>query len=75
MDWQPIEIAPKDETTVDVWVQGPVHGYRVASIWWCPRENGWYDPDACYGDGGLAELSEGHAFTHWMPLPPAPAPL
>lgn len=73
-DWQPIETAPRDGTTILGWFpirlleadrRGTVHTrHDVMVIMWrqdCPR---WSGPD-----GGLTREPP----THWMPLPPPPS--
>lgn len=81
-EWQPIETAPKDGTTVIV-------GFDIASV--------WIVRSACWDDGqgwdstGFDSLDEARGWwsycnsvsseklegiyepTHWMPLPPAPS--
>ncbi len=75
MTWQPIETAPKDETSIDVWVESHGIAYRIADVWWNPDDTMplggcWWDKDADYGDGGpLTGVP-----THWMPLPAPPEP-
>lgn len=63
MDWQPIETAPKDGTSVLLWFTRAEpqigrfrrgHGARTRR-WWVG--DFWIEP------------------THWMPLPPPPAAL
>jgi hypothetical protein len=79
--WIPIETAPKDGTTIDVWRDGhrytvywglPPHccgemGQYCDSDWHGLKEPGWIC--STFGEfvGG-----EHHPFTHWMPLPDAP---
>ena len=79
--WMPIETAPKDGTTIDVWRDGhrytvywglPPHccgemGQYCDSDWHGLKEPGWIC--STFGEfvGG-----EHHPFTHWMPLPDAP---
>lgn len=56
MDWQPIESAPKDGTTVLVW--SPTHGAFVA---W-NKGHGWHTEPGVYV----------RRPTHWMPIPEPP---
>ena len=83
-DWQPIETAPKDGTTVLLAAPG-----RVTAGEWCPEqwltasdyhmttgeylgrsETGECIPAYwCSWDGGFTDEC---APTHWMPLPDAP---
>ena len=81
MAWQPIETAPKDGTTIDVWRDGlretvywglPPHhcgemGSYCDSDWHNLKEKDWIC--ATFGEftGG-----EDDPFTHWMPLPAPP---
>jgi hypothetical protein len=64
MDWQSIDTAPRDGTSVLVWF--PELGHMVASF------NGH---DAVNNAGGWSVGFDyyGPKPTHWMPLPPAPA--
>lgn len=62
--WQPIEIAPKDQTIL---VTGP-NGTRVDTATWANRENStthsWRTSDNTYLPNDQV--------THWMPLPEEP---
>jgi hypothetical protein len=65
-EWQAIESAPKDETSVQVWC-------RVSG--WGPRA--WFDPENPrrgwgYTDSDWAGTWVGVYPTHWMPLPAPP---
>ena len=84
MQWQPIETAPKDETSVLLWVPTstriahPSGGYVTLSKWYVHYMNGEPNPnrapeweqDEMYGGFGgyMGPLKP----SHWMPLPPAP---
>ena len=66
-DWQPIETAPRDGTTV----LGYLPGRRldedrddVVTIYW---HDLWGTPGWC-----ITESGEGVGPTHWMPLPEPP---
>ena len=66
MEWQPIETAPKDGTTVlylspalGIWVGCEPEGYARGE--WSRRGNSWCGQ--AFGDGDE---------THWCNLPPAP---
>ena len=74
-DWQPIETAPKDGTTILIACRNRV----TAGDWVEPRvfyvngepEYNEFDPYWQSWDGGF--LLEGeHVATHWMPLPDPP---
>ena len=76
MEWQPIESAPKDGTTVLAIVSnnpgrlleyqaGRVFSISHAGITECGYDLGW---NVYPGLGGCGDNS----FTHWMPLPPPP---
>lgn len=75
--WQPIETAPKDETTVDLWVVGTPFpdkpekklGIRIPDCWFCPEEKEWIRT------GTFDEIeiikAEGIEITHFLiPSPP-----
>lgn len=80
--WQPIETAPRDGTTIDVWRDGtretvywglPPHccgemGQYCDSDWHSIKKPGWIC--STFGEfvGGKHD-----PFTHWRPLPDAPA--
>lgn len=77
-DWQPIETAPKDGSSMLLWwVPRRGHGRpsMVLSFWSCrahahmsqPRDCP-HEPD-CVADWGFGYAGE---MTHWMPLPPPP---
>lgn len=82
MEWQPIETAPRDGTTVLLWKAAPtwpVGGRprrypRVADY----RVGLWVGPRAELPSGGWRYLSHGYEFgqddrfSHWMPLPKPP---
>lgn len=64
-EWQPIETAPKDGTTVDLWcVAGFGAAERAPGMEY--RDGSWEHELA--GD----ELNEGWTPAHWRPLPPPP---
>ena len=71
MEWQPIETAPRDGTTILVWQKGSVEFAR-----W--NTGPWNKMPRPFWDGTLAALwgkmtARNHPPTHWMPLPPPPA--
>lgn len=67
-EWQPIETAPKDLSSVLVYIPGYVLGQEneIASVYWNVRFKCWcavaVEMEPIYGEP-----------THWMPLPPPPA--
>jgi hypothetical protein len=72
MSWKPIETAPKDETTVDLWVKttdSREFGFRLTNAHYCPEEGNWL-----INAGGLEGYEEltGAIATHWRPLPEPP---
>lgn len=68
--WQPIETAPKDGTSVLIHTEGPGCGAAVCFFDTEWGDEGWWMLD----DGKLAlELPlRGADPTHWMPLPRGP---
>jgi len=88
MEWRTIDSAPKDGTTIDVWiVQFSIEGGRLIA-----RDKGRRIPDAWWGtpyygdkrewdkqwvarDGAWTEPleSDTYSITHWMPLPESPS--
>lgn len=68
MEWQPIDTAPKDGTTIEIF--GPVRfanapGYIAIAEW---RSVGWYRDKWVTSTGQSAdELGEGPP-THWRPF-------
>lgn len=64
MSWQPIETAPKDRTTVDLWAKcwdsdtDTFEWQRFCDCRW--SGDGWYG------------LAAGFFATHWQPLPAPP---
>jgi len=78
--WQPIATAPRDGTTIDVWVGGEFPR-RIADVRWRkPTDSEWWvhagdtieKPDSTWHDtwGPFGKDSQP---THWMPLPAPPA--
>lgn len=73
MGWQPIEVAPKDGTPVDLW---SAKGFRVASCAWDVTEYGGMNEADVFGwtdTDGHRSVMGAAPFTHWMPLPEPPA--
>lgn len=66
MEWQPIETAPNDGTTVLLF--GPDMRMGMSTWFWRVDGGGWY-----HWDGKSEERAlRGPYPTHWMPLPEAP---
>lgn len=65
-EWQPIDMAPKDGTLVDVWAKGLFSSARFTSVKYRSRMADWQLPN-----GDYLRMRKFVA-THWMPLPPAP---
>jgi hypothetical protein len=74
--WLPIETAPRDGTTIDVWAEGE----RVSNVWWGDPQRCW-TKDAeptrgwCVQEAHWDEFHDHEvdpAPTHWMPLPSPP---
>ncbi len=67
-EWQPIETAPKDETSILVCDARVIDSQKV--VYWDDNPEklpwGW-----CVDDASIAYHQD--AFTHWMPLPAQPA--
>lgn len=60
--WQPIETAPKDGTSIL-----GAHYDAVFSVYWDLSANGWVD-----GRTNLYDELSTYPVTHWMPLPAPP---
>jgi hypothetical protein len=71
MEWQDIETAPKDGTTVDLWVQPCEDAPDEYKFDNPPRRaaNCYYHDYTWHG-GGRWPMEP----THWMPLPSPPKP-
>lgn len=69
-NWQPIETAPKDGTTVllsEKWNSIPIIGRFARGKWVGDHTNVNTDGDAC-----VIDYFEPTHITHWMPLPEPP---
>lgn len=80
--WQPITIAPKDGTKIDIWLAGarwtdcyygrPQHSCGEMGQYCdcCPSYDGWVDGMMGYltGEDGCYDTEP----THWMLAPPPP---
>jgi len=77
--WQSIETAPKDGTTIDVWIEGEFSGRRTDVSWRQPSDSEWWvhggdtieTPDATWHDA-FGPLGKSEPPTHWMPQPQSP---
>jgi hypothetical protein len=73
MEWQPIETAPKDGTTIDLWVSAADCAFRAVDFKWevteTQKQGQWVRAekplDWHYGNVGMLA-------THWMPRPAPP---
>lgn len=67
-EWFPIDSAPKDGTTVDVWCPEETEegGYRVADAYWSTVLHKWQRV------GGADGRTWAHTPTYWMPLQSPP---
>jgi hypothetical protein len=74
MKWEPIETAPKNGNTIDVWAGGG----RVTDVYWRSswRGEGWHCmAEDDYGNNRWTLVEQEHGTpTHWMPLPEPPTP-
>lgn len=66
IEWQPIETAPKDGNSVDLWCKHPVFGeMRSPNMVW--------DTDRWETQAFGEPLNDGWVVTHWMAPPSPPA--
>jgi hypothetical protein len=65
--WQPIETAPKDGTSILVWSDDAEDYYLVT---WAEGHGAWFNGDVLIG-----EMHFGGEPSHWMPLPLRPRAL
>lgn len=67
--WQPIESAPRDRESLDLWVCDDAGGYRITNCHWL-AERGW----VYFDDGAFLEVAPDadQVISHWMPLPEPP---
>ena len=69
-DWQPIETAPKDGTSILVTIFHDDGSYWGQDIVW------WDDWTKFWASGGYdwmkVKYDDTENITHWMPLPPPP---
>jgi len=79
-EWLPIETAPKDGTTIDVWLSGRINsniGFRETDVWWGTvsgqeGQAGWVLIEDDGTEGYVDLLHDSYIVTHWMPLPKPP---
>lgn len=75
-EWQPIETAPKDGTTVILFFPGLIHEQQTG--YFSRREsysNGKLDYSSArwvWGSGYSSMMGDDPKPTHWMPFPPSP---
>ena len=63
--WQPIDTAPKDGTTVDLFARhAKGFGTRIPYAWWVRDK--WVSP------GHIVGPMEDWTITYWMPIPEPP---
>ena len=66
-EWQPMEVAPRDGSKLDVWTE---NGFRYIDVFW--YEGPAYPEGAfVYFDSHLRDFIDVDDATHWM-RPPAP---
>lgn len=65
-EWQPIETAPKDGTTIDLWLQA---GERIADARWNRDAWRFWCQDEFESMDWIKIVGRA---THWMPLPEPP---
>ncbi len=63
--WQPIETAPRDGTSVDLWIESGRGGYRLENH--CFINGSWRDENGLPFGNPVTSSA-----THWMPLPEPP---
>ena len=78
--WQPIETAPKDGTVIDLWHEE--FGREADCYWGLPHhccgemgslcDSDWHSLEPGWVGTCNEIMSPANAYTHWMPLPPAP---
>lgn len=70
MEWQPIETAPKDGTTILFW--DDLMDYQIGS--WSEYEDPDGEPREGWNDGIFPIIGDSGQPSHWMPLPQPPQP-
>lgn len=73
MEWRDISSAPKDGTTIILWVREHYNDHEHM-LWPCEYVHGelcWQISDNCHLDYDY-QILEDCTPTHWMPLPPPP---
>ncbi len=71
-EWQPIETAPKDRTTILVWCDNDVY-----AVWWVSRLDEHGDAWNSFDGWGVSDNHNDPqplrgSPSHWMPRPAAP---
>lgn len=77
MEWQPIETAPRNGTSVLIYMP-EAYRKKVQEAFWATPWDGAPD-DQCYWMTPIGPAGRGYtilpvAVTHWMPLPAPPLP-
>lgn len=71
-EWQPIDTAPTDGTTVDIWANGERYPDMIFRAGGPGEDADWDDKHDMFcliGDRIIDTLED---VTHWMPIPEAP---
>lgn len=78
ISWQPIETAPRDGTTVLIFVPG-AERRRVREAWWArpyeaaPDDRCWWAAPSTPGGNPRDGMTLPEHATHWAPMPLPPA--
>ena len=66
-EWQPMEVAPRDGSKIDVWTE---NGFRYIDVFWYAGP-AYPEGAFVYFDSQLRDFIDVDDATHWM-RPPAP---
>lgn len=73
LEWQPIETAPKDGSSILVACKNGA----IYAVWWCTVSDPAFDLEPCWcvtgGDDLARKGNDARTPTHWRPLPAYPA--